>query len=493
MGFDKNSKIIKILIFIAILLIIFAGYLLVTNNARFKIKMAIQTVFNKVDDSLKGAENTKWTNAFLENKVENTNRVVTKLSLSDDILEYIGPAGKKLENFINNSTIETNIKSDIPNKFMDIGLDYTYNAEKIHVNTYIDSNSMYLYMKDYFGKYLELKTEDFETDEIFKQMTSNVKIEDIRYIIGIVKFSMVDASEFATVTNAKAEIDVDGKKINVNETKLNIDTNFLNKLQTIFLNKVLYDNKAKVILFNMFPTGTYQTITDLEADIQNELSKIVTTVEENELFGEYSIYTSGVFNKLIRSQIKVIGEDEVVVQYTTYNAEKFDTQISVYENNELSGQVNVIENANDNFDITITVGQDISMDLKGVITESLLDIAYTLRISSFDDFKGDIRIENKNISETEMNQTFAFRLNTPESYGTINLTADSTTKIIDTPLIPPVILSINSVAIDELTDSQSLELMTNFQNKNPKTITAVGEIVNDILENFMTYNMLDSF
>lgn len=493
MGFDKNSKIIRLLIVIVILLLGFAIYLLVTNNPRFKVKMAIQTIFNKVDDSLKKSEDSAMTNAYLEKRVETTNRVVTKLALSDDILSYLGSSGKKIENFINNSTIETNLKTDVANKYMDFGLDYTYSNEKIHFNTYMYNNSLYLYVKDYFNKYLKLETEDFNTEEIFKQMTSSIKIEDVRYIMGVAKFSIVDASEFATVTSSNVEIDVDGKKINVNETKLNIDTNYINKLETIFLNKVLHDDKAKVIIFNMFPTGEYQTISDLEADMQDELTKIAAATEENELLGEYSIYTSGIFNKVVRNQIKVLGDDETVIQYTKYDAQKFDEQISVYENNELVAQANILEISKDNYDISITAGTDVSMDIKGTMSETLVDINYTLRISGYDDFKGDMRVETKRVNDTEINQTFAFRLNTPESYGTINLNLDSTMKIINTPLMPPVISDVTTVNTNELTEDEAMEIITNFQNKNPQIINAVSELVSGIMENFMTYNSIDNF
>lgn len=487
MGFDKNSKLIKFLIVLVILLVIFAGYLVITNSARFKLKMAIQSTFNIMDDSLKELENSSMENVLLDNKVESTSRIVTKVSLSNDVLKFIGPAGKKLENFINNSTIETNIKSDIPNKYMDIGLDYTYNNEKMHVNTYMKNNSMYLYLKDYFDKYLKIETEELDSKGIFNQMDSTVKVEDIRYMLSVLKFSIVDASEFANVNSSKVEIDVDGKRINVNETKLNVDTNFINKLKTIFLNKVLHDDKAKVIIFNMIQTEQYQTIDELEAAIQEEVLNIERTTEENQMLGEYSIYTSGIFNKLVRNEIKILGETEVVVQYTTYNAEKFDDQISLYENNELFGQINIMQNSKDNYDIAIKVGQDISMDLKGTISKSLLDIAYTLRISGYDDFKGDLRVEEKKVSETELNQTLIFRLNTPESYGTVNLTADSTMKIVNTEFaVIPILDGLNTRNIDSLTDNESLELMTNFQNKNPKTINDISVIINDILENFMT-------
>jgi hypothetical protein len=479
MGFERNKKIIiKILIAVIVVLLTFAGYIVVTNNSKFKVKAAIKYVFNQTDYAFKLAENSVMTNAFLENKVEITNRLTAKVSLSDDTIESIGPASKKIENLINDSIIETNIKSDIINKYMDMGINYSYNNEKITANGYINNSELYIYVKDYFSKYLKVDADDFDAEQFFDQITSGVKVDEIRYLMNILKQSIVDGIDYSKVTNSKVVIDVDEEKLSVNKTTLTIDTDLKNKVTTIFLNKIIHDNKAKEILLKLSDSTIYPNVSYLEDDIRDELLSLESTTYDNEVLGEYSLYTTGLFNTVVRNEIKSLGSEESVIQVTSYKTLTFDTQVAVYKNNELAAQTNIKENTEDNYDIAVTFGQDVSLDVKGTISQKLTDVSYTLRISGVDDVKGDIRLETKNISKNEISQTFNAKLNTPESYGTVNLTVDSTIKIIDNITKPDFK---NSVKLDSLTSSQTNSIMTNFQNKNPLIIKTVTEIFNSLM------------
>lgn len=476
MGFDKRRKAIRILVVLLVILVVFAGYLVITNNPRFKIKMGIQTIFNKVDDTLMATQKSEFTNAFLKNKVEYTNRIVANSTLNNNtIKDYIAMPGADFQKLINNSTIKTNVKSDIPNKYLNVDLDYSYNDERILANTYIDNEQLYIQIQDYFDKILKINTEYFNAEEYFNQMTTKITVEEISYILNVIKFSIVDASEFATVTNSKEEVTIVDKKINLHKTTVVMDTDFIKKLQTIFSNKVLYDQKAKEILFKM---GSYKDITELENLIKEELVNIQMRVEEYKKVAEYSLYTSGIFNKVVRNEFRYFDEKNIVVQYTTHDTIKFNKQISIYENNELLSQINIIEKPNNYYDITATKGRDMSLDISGTITEKLVEVNYTIRMSKHDDLKGDIRYELKNINSNEMNQNLILRLNTPESYGTAQVTMDSTLKIVNEITKPDFS---NSVKIDSLTTDQLEAIIVNFQNKNPNMIKLVVDIINSLI------------
>ena len=473
MGFDKRRKIIRILV---VLLVIFAGYLVITNNPRFKIKMGIQTIFNKADDTLKATQKSEFTNAFLKNKIEYTNRIVANSTLNNNtIKDYIAISGADFQRLINNSTIKTSIKSDMPNKYLNLDLDYSYNDERILASTYIDNEQLYIQIQDYFDKILMVNTEYFNAEEYFKQTATKVTVDEISYMLNLVKFSIVDASEFATVTKTKEQVTIVDEKINLHKTTLSMDTDFVKKLKTILCNKVLYDQKAKEILFKM---GSYESITELENVIKEELVNIEKKVENYKKIAEYSLYTSGVFNKVVRNEFRYFDDDNIVVQYTTYDTIKFNKQVSIYENNELVSQINITQKPNNYYDIDITKGRDMSLDISGTLTEKLVEINYTLRLSKHDDLKGDIRYELKNISSNEMNQNLIFRLNTPESYGTAQVTMDSTLKVVNEITKPDFS---NSVKVDSLTADQLENIMKNFQNKNPNIIKLVIDIINSLI------------
>ncbi len=472
MGFEGNKKtIIKVLIVVIIALALFAGYIVLVNNPTFKIKSAVRYIFKETDSILQLAEKSSISNSIFENKTEVTNRMTAKVSLSDDVKNLIGPVSKSIEDLVNNSIIETNIKSDIPNKYSDVELNYSYNNEKIKANAYLDNNEIYVLIKDYFDKYIKV------TDEkVLQDAVKEVKVDEIRYLVDVLKNSIVDSVSYGTISDSKVLIDIDEEKISVNKTTLTIDTKFTNQVTTILLNKILMDNKAKDIIIKLSGSETYPNVTALEDDIRDQLLNIENTNYDNEVIGEYSLYTSGIFNKVVRNEFKSFDENNTVLQYTTYKTIKFDTQTSIFENNELIAQVNVKETSPDNYDITSTYGKNMSMDVKGIISQSKVDVNYTLRVSGLNDIKGDLNIETRNISKSEINQSFTFRLNTPESYGTINLTVDSTIKTIENITKPDFT---NNVGYENITSTEISDIYTNFVNKNPELINAIGKIIGE--------------
>lgn len=471
MGFERNKKIIiKVLILIIVLLVALAGYIVLVNNPNFKIKAAVKYIFNEVDSAIDLSQNSAIANAFLENKTEITNRLTAKLSLSDDIITQIGPVGKNIEDLINASAIETNIKSDVPNKYSDIAMSYSYNNERITANAYIDKSQLYVLIKDYLDKYIKI-----EEQQSAQKIMSTVSAQEIRYLLDISKKSIVDAVSYGQITTSKVEIDIDEEKIPVNKTTLTIDKKFTNQVTTILLNKILMDDKAKEIILKLVDSEVCPNIAALEDDIRDQLLNIESTTYDNEVLAEYSLYTSGIFNNIVRNEVKAFAYDNTVLQYTTYKTEKFDTQISIYSNNELMSQINIKETSENNYDTSATLGQDMSMDVKGIISDSKVDVNYTVRISGMDDLKGDLNIETRNISKNEINQTFTIRLDTPESYGTANLTVESTLKIIDSITKPDFT---NSVKLESLTTKQLMDIYMNFQSKNPEFVKVIDKIIN---------------
>jgi|GEM_PF-2960150 len=479
MGFERNKKmLIKFLVSVIIVLLAFTGYIILVNNSRYKIKSSVKYIFNKTDETLQLAQNSAMTNAFLENKTELTNRVVAKVSLSDDTIESFGPSGKKMEDLINNSIIETVVKSDVINKYMDMGINYSYNNEKIEANAYISDNELYLYIKDYFDKYLKVDASDFNVDQFFNQITSGVKVDEIRYLMNIFKQSVVDGIDYSKINSSKAEIDIDEEKLSVNKTTITIDTELENKVTTILLNKILRDTKAKEIILKLSDSKVYPNVSYIEEDIKNQLSSLETTTYDNEILGEYSIYTSGIFSNVIRNEFKSFDSKENAIQITTYKTLTFDTQIAIYENNELTSQANIKKTPENKYDIAIIFGQDISIDIKGTISQSLTDISYIVRISGAEDVKGDIRLETTTTSKNEINQIFKAKLNTPESYGTIDLTVNSTLKTVAEITKPDFK---NNVNLNSLTEAQSADITKKIENKNSQFIKIINEIFSSLM------------
>lgn len=483
MGFETSKKrIIKFLVVIIILLVIFAGFLLLINNPTFKMKSAVRYMFNEANTTLNTTKKSNMANAIMDNKVNVTNKIAANVSLSNNLMLFLGNAGTDIENFINNSVVETNITSDVPNKYMDFGVNYSYNSEKISANAYLDNNQMYLYLKDYFDKYIEVSQNDFKPEEFFNQMSSSIKIDDVQYVMNILKQSILENVDKSKITTAKEEIDIDNKKVPVNKTTFTIDNEFTQKVGISLLNKILVDDRAKEIIYSLVDHNEYPDMASFVDDMKNELSTMQSEQIDNTVIGEYSLYTSGIFSKIVRNELKISGDQEDVLQYTTYKTEKYDKQLAFYENNELIAEANERQTSKDNYDIALSFGKDVSMDIQGMMTKQLVDVTYTIRVSGMDDIKGNFKLETKDINENEMNQALTFKLDTPSSYGTLTLTVDSDIKIIDNINKPD--FASNSVSSDSLTDYQINNMMTNFENKNPKVIQAINDIMSKFTNMF---------
>lgn len=475
MGFERNNKIIiKTLIVVIIALVIFAGLIVLVNNPKFKIKAAVKYMFNQADSSLESAKKSAITNAYENNKINIASKITAQISLSDDILNLLGYNGKNIQDLINNSTIETNINADMINKYVDMAMDYSYGNEKLSLNTYIDNNQTYVYLKDLYSKYIKIGQNDVNMNQIFTETTTNISIDEISYLMDILKKSIVSSLEYGKYNTTKADIDIDGEKVSVNKTTLTIDTEFDNKINLALIDNVLYDDKAKGILIKLVDRNKYPDIAALEADIRSKLLKIQSTTYDNKVLGEYSLYTTGLLNDVVRNEFKSFDNENVVIQYTTYKASKFDTQICLYNNNELVGEANIKEASGDNYDITLTFGSDMSMDIRGVIKEKLIDVNYTLRISGMDDFRGYFKSEIKKSNKNEVSGTSTFNLDTPESYGTINLTMDSTIKKIDNITKPDFS---NSVDMDKMTTQDVNNIITGAKIKYLGFLRALDNIL----------------
>ncbi|MEG1990038.1 MAG: hypothetical protein RR144_04115 [Clostridia bacterium] len=469
----KSKKVIIgiIIIFVLIVITSISTYFVIINNPNFRIKATIGYMFEIADNFLKETEKSEIVNAFLDKKLVIKGKFSPNIKFSNSFKKTVNL--DKLENLINSSYIETNVNSDIQNKYINANISYN----NINADVHLNNNDMYLQIKDYYDKYIKLNTKSDELEDVFKTVSSNIKIEEIRYMMNILKNCIKNSIDEKNITRISTDITIDEEKIDVNKITFKMDNKYMNKLEQSLLNKILNNEKAKQITFKLF-SNKYKNITEFENNINLELEKIKKeTTEKNEIVAEYIIYTNGIFNTTVRQELKIIDIIEEVLQYTTYKSIKFDECISYYKNNELVAESNIKNISKNIYDITTSIGKNTSFDIKGKLNEKNTDLDYVVRLAGMDEIKGNLKIDTNKINNKEMNQRLNLIINADKTYGILNLKCENNFKIVESITKPNFT---ESVDIKDITKIELNNIFNKFQTLNEKLIKDIIQIGIDL-------------
>lgn len=479
------NKIAILLIITTLLISLFLIFLAYINNSKFKIKMAAEYIFNKTNNLATLMQNSPLVYSYGDNKINVVSDITANFDLSNDILTFLGPKGKDIETFINNSSANTSVNIDALNKYMDATINYSYTDEKLPINTYLNENQIYLYSKDIYDKYINTKQSWFNSDAFFDKLSSQISVDEINYILNILKQSVMYSLDYGKYFTSKSKILVDDMFINVTKSTIIIDTELKNTFDNNFFNSVIDDDRAMNILYKMADHKKYPDRTSLDAYIRSRISNSQNQVINNQKIGEYSIYTSGPFDKVERNEIRLYNEN-IIIQYNSHSTNNYDSQIAIYYGNYYLSQASIKQIALDNYNINITIGNNIEINLQGIIKQSFIDLAYLISMGGIDDIQGNIKNVSTTSGQNQISNNFVFALNTPDTYGTANITINNVVKTIDNVAVPDLT---NVEDIDKITEKEYGQIMLNIMAKSPKLLEALDNILGTDLLHAYKYSM----
>lgn len=256
---------------------------------------------------------------------ENAKSGKVELELSADI-EANDPEIRAMNEFLKEIKLKSTTEIDVDKKILNENLTATYNGEQvISLDALVQNETMYLYLKDIYSKYIELNEEYLEglnLSTIFETTTDTVSeklLKDIKQII-------LDEMEKGKFTKEKVEVDGE----NIQKSTLRLTEKEVLEI-TLKILKKIYE---------------YQPIAEL-AELIDDLEYEIEYLDNTKNYVDISIYTKGLTNKFVKADIVLVNveDDELIVCELNKKA-KNETEISFAINEEstkVSGATKLIE------------------------------------------------------------------------------------------------------------------------------------------------------
>ena len=277
----KTNKNIIILV-VALLILTATGFgcywLINSNNPVTIYKNIIQTGINGIFDiTLQEDE-----------KFNSTTSLDFNIDVEEDLLD------STIIDLINKTTIELNYQMDKKNEQLLLKLDADYEqASLIDLQMFIDGKNEkeYLYLKEYYDKYLELNEEDLNTDEIFE--TAN-----LGQMINSNKAKKILVKEFTSIVQSE-------------NCSKNGDSYIFEITEKELIKRI------KIALQNLRDNDNFLECYEESDTIKAELDDIIKSIDEEYYYDEKIKFS--ITKKLISNNIDklIINYDEEEIIFTT--------------------------------------------------------------------------------------------------------------------------------------------------------------------------------
>lgn len=456
----RRNKLLYILIPIIIILVALLGgfiYLKLNSSPKKIFTRTISKVFETLD-----VKQEKYTT--LKSKVELSGSVESNEE-NEDIEE--------INAILEDSKIMLNSEVDIQNLLVNQNIEVVYNDESfINANMLLQDEKMYIALKDWLDKYIEIPLEEDDVSEI-KNFTNNLETLDLDSLVDVIKEEFIKKLQEQKYTKESTNLYLDGKETKVTKSSLK-----LSEEQTVTCIKELLENLKQNENFKN-ALGTYKE--EIIESIDEILENVPTEGFDEDTKICFSIYTKGLFNKIVAVDFTVETLEEVVagIEFIKRSEERYE--LNVYENDEKTRTELIkviIDNKKENKNkgtmlISITSGEEtIEFTYKYEVKneETIFELSTNIEDTSFTVSGNTIKRDNS------YNGNFTVLVKTSE-YGTIefnclyNLEYNVKIEKIDVT---------NAIALDEMGEEDMQTLMTNMQESK------IYEIVNNIWASLST-------
>lgn len=437
----KNKKLLFILIpIILVVLILIAGVIfLKLNSAPRKIfKNSISKVFEMTENTGEKYTTMKGTMNFTAN-IESDNEQIQAMN---EILQT--------------ANIGLNMEADTKQMIVNENLNVTINNQNLlNATLLLQDQKGYVYLQDWLDKYLELSEEYLEYSDLV-EYSEKMDTLDQNKLMEAIKEELVKAILKQDLSQEKVTLNLNGEETKVTASTLSLKDEAITTFTREFLSNLRENEKFQTAL------GAYK---EEAQNTINEMLESMTKPEENSEF-IFTIYTKGLLNKFVGLSAKAIdGTDGEIVglDIWNYNKEKYELVAYNEYNEERENAIKlVIENKKENKNkgtsvITIEIGGE----------EFTLTYNYEKQ-GKQTNFEAATEIEGVKVSilgnVTENGKNYKGKLTfavEQQEFGKINLNCDyDLTYGVDVQKVDVQ----NAVLIDELSEEDQEELMTNLQN-----------------------------
>lgn len=434
----KSNTFLKVLLpIILIIAVVGAGAYFLLNKSNIKPVNAFKNVVEKAFTALEVKEDAKTASA----KIELT------ASLDSDNLNV-----RAIKQYVEAAKITLNGEADLNKQIMkynalvDFDKDTLVNADFI-----LQNGKIYAYAKDFFSKYVEIDSEDLDMEEMtvmieemFKisnkisKKETNKLLKDIEN--EVLKF--LDEQEYET---SKEEIKVGNDTVKATKASLKLNEKQLAKLMTNVLTVVKNSEYIKELI------STDEI--DFEEQIEDAIEEL-KDVDTDDMTIKISLYTTGVAGEIVKAEVVAKEEEEevITINYEKESKEKASVVFEA-EGTELKLEINKKDKNTTAYTL--------------VLPEELEGMKITVEHTKEGQYKGKIVLTVKVPSEIlagyNIDDDVTAKLNVVYD-ASYNVNVEETNVE-------------NSIKINDFTEQDQQELLTNFQNSKLYSLisTFMGE------------------
>lgn len=330
---EESKKKGIIAIISVILLLLIAGviyYCLSYTSTEALFKRVIGKTINSYQESIMGKDyNTLDTTVGL-------NVEVAPKETNEDI--------EKIFDLIKSLKFELNTQIDKEQEMMNVKLNASTVSEKedlLNAEVFMDvkEEKGYLYLKDFYDKYIETEVTDDSFDdlkEVFENMYTKEQKDSVKKSTDIIvkEFKGIVKEEYCS--SEKQEIIINGKKVNAKKNTISMTVNQLT-------------GEIVTVLNNLKNNEQFINCYKDKDEIKNTLDRYIEKLEQDQGLYEddlikMSIYFTGISQKIVRFDIEMIEENEVIaiVEVTKEDKENYEFRIKVDEQ-EITGTMKITQ------------------------------------------------------------------------------------------------------------------------------------------------------
>ena len=306
--------------------------------------------------------------AFQMSADEKNNSASVELELSAQ-LEGKNAEIKMVNSVLSDIKLKLTTQIDQKQKIANTNLIATYdNDEVINVSSFIQNDSLYVYLKDIYSKYIEID-EDIDFSQVFKEASD---LETAEKILKDMKIILLDAVKDKEVTQEKVELN------DKNVTK-----------STIKLNATEILDITEKVLKKINEYSTLEEIEDMLDDIKYEKKYI----DEDSIEIEVSIYSKGIKNDIVKAEIIITNNEseEVVVIDINKESDNITTMRVLLNQNSTK-----VSKAKEIIEITI----EKTDKNNGIVTLKIEDVGITLKINLKYKVDYNAKVEKADVSNS---------------------------------------------------------------------------------------------
>lgn len=341
----KGNKIIPIAAVVLVVVALFAvGFYYYFNRTDKIVTNVINKAFNKINDSIDEIEN------FDYNKDTALVNGSLKIDTNIDGLEDL-----------KNEKFDYTFGMDYKNKKLELGAALTEDETKvIDALLYLINDKAYVSLKDDYKKIINIDSQEFDFDEIFKIENADINKDDLKYISKEIKNILIDSIEMKKLTKSSSTIKLNGKSTKVTKISYNLNERNTKKLVENVIDNILDNDELLKKLSKISDTS----VSDIEDALEDAKD------EDIEAVGTLNLYTKGFTNEF--AKLELINND---------------TKFGIINNSDNT----VVYAKDDDANLEITVNEN---------TKDKLSIDYLYKESNAK-VDGTIKITNKEISKSK--------------------------------------------------------------------------------------------